>query len=86
MSDIIKFIKNKLKGSTTMPAGTGKEPNANKHAHDDGCCGGCGSNDDKATPAQIAQPEPEHKHDSTCGHDHNDDEDDNTSPGGGCGH
>ncbi len=40
MSNIMEFIKTKLKGSTSMPPGTGHAPHAHDHAHEGGCCGG----------------------------------------------
>ncbi len=55
MSDIMKLIKGKLKGSTTMPAGTGQAPGHTDVVH----------------PLGHHDPQAHHHHVAgCCGHDH----------------
>lgn len=78
MTDIMKRIKASLKGSTTMPMGSGGGPIPHGqpgHVHGPHCNHDHGHGHD--------HEEEGHVHGPGCGHDH-DDEDDHTNPKGGC--
>ena len=100
MSNIMKLIKNKLKGSTTMPPGTGGSVNTvtPKGHHDhDSCCGhghhghehGHHHEHHHVHGAGCCDHEHDHEHvhhhgAGCCEHGDETDEDDVTTPGKGC--
>ncbi len=89
MSDLMKLIKSKLKGSTTMPAGTAQAQGPVAHVHGPHCNHGHDHDHDHGHEHHVHGPDCNHGHDhshdhSHHDHDHDDDEDCTTPGKGGC--
>ncbi len=89
MTDIMKRIRNALKGSTTMPMGTGGHEG---HVHGPHCNHGHDHHHHGHDHSHDHDHGHDHEHDGCCGHDHKHahkhdgccDEEDTTNPKGGC--
>lgn len=86
MSKKFSWLKNNLMGSTTMPAGTGGGlsflQTGHIHKEDGSCCGHDHHHHEAHEHTDACGHD--HVHGAHCDHDHNHDDEDCTSPKGGC--